>query len=227
MALLAPADFRPSTGGLAAHEAVGQHALTAAEAGDADLTATIARMTVRMQQLTGDDFEAATETLKCSPLYPYAKLWLPKRASAITQVATRDDLGTLTVQSASAYRANLSLNGAGTDWTSPQVVDNLELLRYGPGLTAVYCDPFTWPTGPLAVEVTGTFGWTTPPTDVLAALGMMVWNHYKPQRLDLGATVRITAGGETQEYDTEGATGLLEVDGILRRFDRRPVTVVG
>lgn len=223
---LTPADFRPSAGGLASNEAVGRYALTAGEANDTDLAATIARMIRRVERLTGDDFEAATETLKVSPLSGYWKLWLPKRASVITSVSTRDALGALTVQPAGAYRANLSLNAAGTDLAYPQVVDNLELL--GPpavGLTATLQGGYLWPVGPQVVEVTGTFGWTTAPADVVRAVAALVWNHYKPQRLDLGLTTRVTSSGETLEVDTEGATGLVEVDAIVRDYQRVPTAV--
>lgn len=224
--LLVPADFRPTTSGLAAHEAVARYALSASEANDTDLAATIDRMTTRLQELTGDDFIAATETLKLSPISSSPKLFLPKRASAITQVATRDDLGTLTVQLTTAYRASLSLNSGGTDFASPRVEDHLYVLPRGTGITGTLYGPWVWPCGVQVVEVTGTFGWTTPPGDILRALAGLVWNHYKPQRLDLGMVTRITAEGETLEVDTEGATGLVEVDSILRRFDRFPKVVL-
>jgi hypothetical protein len=225
--VLTPADFRPSTGGLAVHEAVGRYGLSEAEANDADLTVTIARMTRRVQELTFDDFIADTTTLKLSPVYPWFKLFIPKRCSAVTQVATRDELGVLTVQSAAIYRVMPSLNAAGDDFSDPRQNDTIELLGSpAAGLTAVR-DPWSWPTGPQAVEVAGTFGWTTPPGDIVRAVAMLCFNHYKPMRLDLGMTTRITAQGETLELDTEGATGLAEVDSILRRYDRRPTVQVG
>src|SRR5215471_2243853 len=227
MALLAPADFRPSTNGLATNEVVGRYVLTANDANDTDLTATIARLTDRIENLTFDDFTPSTTVLKLSPVNAMWKLVLPQRASAVTQVATRDRLGTLTVQSASCYRVRLTLDATGSTLVYPRNDDTIELLGTpAPSLTATD-DPWLWPTGPQSVEVSGTFGWTTAPGDILRALALLVFHHYKPQRLDMGATTQITAAGQTQTFDTEGMTGLLEVDGILRRYNRRPLVMTG
>ena len=110
-ALLVPADFR-----LGSFNAVCEGLLlTDDEANDTRLAATIARVTRRIYNLTGDQFEQTTETVFLDVPAPTQILRLPKRTTAVATVQTQDWQGVLTNQTNSPqprWRLHSSLDVA-------------------------------------------------------------------------------------------------------------------
>ena len=143
-------------------------------------------------------------------------------------VQTQDWQGVLTNQTNSPqprWRLHSSLDVA-TGSIRIGEVDKLSIIPEGPGLLATYWSPWIWPPGPSTVQVAATVGWTVCPEDIKRCLALLVWDHHKAIRGDLGRMTRLTANGETQEFGGGGLTGVLEADSILRNYDHRWQTMV-
>lgn len=225
MTILTPDDFRENS----LNEVCIDLDLTTDEADDATLAAAIARLTTRMNRWCRDRFEATTGALEIDGRGT-ARLMLPQRFTAVTAVKTRDQTGTLsTALDTTGYRLHSSLNAAGNDRNdgTESNLDWIDLLPYGTGLATVGIggDAYCWPYGAGSVQVTGTYGWTTTPTDIKRALALLVWEHVKRQRGDLRGAESVQAGGTLVRFVTpnpaEGSySGLVEADEVMASFDR-------
>lgn len=225
MAILTAANFRPQT----TDEACIGRELTAQQAEDGDLDATIARMTARIQDLTNDDFSDAVETFELDVWVYSESLMLPKRCTSVTTVKTRDAQGVLTTQSGfspPSYRLRSSLDAAGAVRLGD--FDHLDLVSYGPGLLNSADGSYCWPVGPQTVQVVGHFGWLVVPSDLKRALAHLVWDHYRAQRGDLGRVRQVSAAGIAETFSEDPAmTGIREVDQVLLDYRRDVFLGVG
>lgn len=231
MTLLTPAAFRIDT----IDEACIGLELDTGEAEDTLLTATIARMTTRLNRWTNDRFEPTTGTAEVNGSGT-SRLYLPNRYTAVSAVKTRDEFGTLsTALTASGYRLHSSLNAAGDDRIDQDaILDWIDLLYGGVGLSVVGYggDIYTWPSVPGSVQVTGTYGWTTAPPEIKRALALLTWDHVKRVRSDLRSAESVQAGGTLVRYvqpnPAEGIySGIAEADEIIRDYERRQRVAVG
>jgi len=228
--LLVPADFRPD--GNVAEPVIG-FTLTQAQANDPDLTASIARLTRRLEDLTGDRFvQSVGEVVELDVMVDSDSLYLPYRTTAVSTVKTRDAQGVLTTQSASAYRLNTSLDSTGSRRLGTW--DSLDLVPYGSGLAATYSSWY-WPRGTQTVQVTGTFGWTVAPPDIVRALAQLCWDHYMTKRGDLGRASSVNMAGETLTFFRAGenpynarvaSVGIPEVDQVVAEYARDPWVLI-
>lgn len=217
MAYLTANDFRTAT---LAEYAAGL-ALTSTEAADPALTAAIARLSKRLDGWTKDHFESESgATLLLDVRGASRQILLPKRTTAVTQVATRDADGTFTVEAATAYRLVSSLNDDGDEIVRTRS-DRIEIIE-----TKTLADgSATWPEGPEVVRVTGAFGWSSTPADIKRAVALLVYDNFKPFNDSL-RRARIWETGETRI--TMGETrpsGLPEVDDIVAAFTRHTSAV--
>src|SRR6266540_2825595 len=173
MSYLTAADFRTAT---IAEFCIGIP-LSASDIDDTKLAAVIARESAHFDWLTNDHFESATLTLELNGTGNLSVV-LPKRCTAVTTLQTRASDGTLTTQGTTLWRLVSSLNSAGSEALGD--IDRIEIVpgKYLTGLNSwdVTC---YWPTGPRAIVVTGTFGWTVTPADVKRAVALLVWHSVK------------------------------------------------
>lgn len=218
MAIITAADFRAAT----VAEYCYDIQMETATAPDAALTATITRMTTKLQEYCDDSFESENLALSVSGDGISSMLLLPKRCTAISQIRTLASTGTYTVQTASRYRLKSSLYASGSRRVSQSALDWVEIVQ-------ALSVGWSWPSDVNGVEVTGTFGWTTCPGDIKRAVALMCWDHFKPQRGDLRRASRVSTQDTTTEYlpadpDIGVFTGISEVDDIIREY-RRDVTV--
>jgi hypothetical protein len=221
MAYLTPAEFRPQT---LASWCSGIE-LTAAQIGDADLTAAIASVSQRVEEKTGDYFtKQAGLVLEHDVAAPSARLYLLRRCTAVTTVKTRYYDESLTTQATSPapYRLHSSLDTAGAVRT--QGLDYLELTVAGVGLVGTYWGPWTWPVGTQTVQVTGDFGWTVTPGDIKRATALYVWDLVSRQSGDLNRAKAFTSGGGAR---IELADGVPEADDILKDYMFRSPVMIG
>lgn len=202
--------------------------LTVTEAPDATLTSAIARMVSRLQALTDDEFISSagrTYELRGSGT---SQLALPARCTAVTTVKTRDYLGNLTTQAATAYRLVSSLDAAGA--TRVASWDYLEIPPYQ-HLTGVVGDTgYWWPLGSVTVQVVGTFGWTVTPADINRAVALLTFDALKAQGSDLRRATTLETADARYTYDpndTEHPTGVTEADDIIRNYRRSSGLLVG
>lgn len=221
MSYLVAADFRE-----ASHiSACAGLTLTDDEANDTRLTAQIATLSQRVDDLTNDHFESATKTFDLDSWAPSDRLYLPWRCTAITTVKTRDAAGTLTLQDSSVFRLRSSLDPTGS--LRQGDLDYLDIIHDvtgGAGLTSPYV--WVWPLGPQTTQVVGTFGWTVTPGDAKRLLALLVWHHFKELRADLRRAEIVQTPSETVRYvSAEGGTGIPEADGIIANLRR--VTTFG
>lgn len=223
MAYLTPADFRAGAG---LHEVCTGLSLTATEAPDAGLTSAIARLSQRVDDYTGDHFESQTAVIeKLDVSFASDILFLPRRCTAVTTVQTQDELAVLTAQTSFRFRS--SLNAAGDGLRDPATMtDYLQIIPGGPGLTGVDWG-WVWPMGPQTVWVTGTYGWTTCPSDIKRALALLVFNHFKPIRADLRLAETVSVADSTIRFGATFPSGIVEADDILYDYKRPPMVVVG
>jgi len=215
VSLLSPSDFRTAT----LNEACTGFALTTNEASDNALTSAISRLTRRLNDLTGDQFESRTETLELSVWFPSDMLLLPKRCTSVTTVKTRYFDGTLTTQATTAWRLRSSLDSVGA--LAIGEFDSIDIIPYSSGLTGVLGNIWTWPEGPLTVQVVGQFGWLTPPVEATEALAELVWDHFKRQRGDLGRATSLNANGTTVNFvpqNEPGKVGIPNVDRFIETY---------
>jgi hypothetical protein len=223
--LLTPADFRPES----TAEPCRQLALALAQADDADLTASIARMTRRVDDLANDQFEQiAADTMELDVWVCSSSVPLTKRTTSIASVNTRDYAGNLTLQaSSSVYRLNSSLSSGGDRAVGD--FDSLEILGLGLGIAGVTGSQYEWPYGPQTVQVIGATGWTVPHPDALRAVALLVWNHFTTLNADLRRAKSASAGdtsivfvpdGRNPYNDKVASSGLPEVDEIVAELYR-------
>lgn len=225
MAYLTPADFRTAT----LNEVCQGLALAAGapdNVSDAFLTAAIARLTVRLDELTNDHFESQSLTIDLTG-DGTSTLTLPIRCTAVSQVRTLDPLGNYTTQLATSYRLVSSLDAAGATRVIQQADDYLDIPT-GQFLSLYWGAGRRWPAEANGVRVIGTFGWTVTPPDIKRALALMVFDHFKP----LGQTLRRATQYQTSDAvysfgagDEDHPTGLWEVDEIVKDYLREPVLV--
>lgn len=212
MAILAVADFRaPIT-----NPATANLALTTTEAADALVTSTITAMTARLEDYCHDKFESASVTVELTG-NGLDRLYLPYRFTAISSVKTYDVDGTETVQTSTNYVLHPSLNSTGSATVGE--LDWLDVEYLGDGLNDTEFAPYTWPYQ-RRIVVAGTAGWTTTPTDIKRALALMVFNHLKPIRNDLGFATRWTDGTAEYSISQTEPTGIPEADEIIARYTR-------
>lgn len=231
MTYLAAADFRTDS----LHEACAKYAIDDPPASDAVLTAAIARMSQRFDDLVNDHFESEVALALELDGSGSGRLYLPKRCTAVTTVKLRDATGTLgSAQTATKYRLRSSLYATGSKRLDNAQLDWIDLVPYSGGLTSVPYggDAYCWPTGPQTVQVTGTFGWTTCPGDVKVAVAQLVWDHLIPQGGALGRADTLSANGETFRFaaidPAAGVyTGLRDVDQIVADYRREFPVLVG
>ena len=194
--------------------------LTAAEADDTDLAAAIARMQLRVDDFTNDRFEAFTTTYLLDGR-GRIRLVLPNRCMSVATVKTRDNVGTLTTQATTVWRLVQSLTESGT-----QPISSFDYLAVVPGQQLAGMNswdwPYAWPTGPNTVEVTGSFGWPSPPSDIRRATALMVWDHFRgldPMRRSATSWATL----DTTYGPTSGSTQLQEANQILTEYRRELV----
>ena len=221
MALLTAADMRADS---LAEFASGCD-LSASDVGDdAKITAAIARMVDRFQDWTNDTFVQVVAGTLDVDAFGSSILRLPQRFTAVTSVTFRLQDGSFSAaQSATSYRLHSSLNAAGTDEVGN--FDWLESVPYGTGFSSFVGSggPYLWPWGTQAVRVTGTYGWTTPPADAKRAVAMLVWDHFKPQRSDLGRAQSYSTAEvaiSLSAVDDAHPSGIRDVDAIIQRLKR-------
>jgi len=218
MAYLTAADFRENTPA----EYCSGLLLSEAEAATTALTAAIARLSSRIDELTNDHYESRTLTYDLD-VYGYSGVvLLPERCTALTTVKTTW-YGTQTTQASTAYSLHSSLDTAGAKRIGDH--DWIEVVTDTGGLVGTMYT-YAWPIGPATVEVTGSFGWVTTPADIKRAVALMVWDHFKPQQDTLRRAVRWTAQGETFEAAASQPTGIPEVDQLIAEYRREDVVVV-
>lgn len=195
------------------------------EANDPRLVEVIASVTQRINAITSDQFETSGSiALEVDVQWNSPRLYLPRRTTGVTQVATRDYAGTLTVQAATVYRVHSSLDTAGA--VKVGELDYIDIVLDGAGLAGVSW-PFMWPFGTQTVQVTGTFGWTVTPGDIKRACALMVWDVFKREAGDVRRASRWARGDLTVERATDTATGLPEADEILASYTRETRVGVG
>lgn len=221
MAYVTKAQLRPDT---YAEFATGL-ALKQSEASDARLDATIARVSQRIDDVLNDHFSQTTPlTLNIDVKLPTDRLVLPRRCTALTSVSTRDSNGNLTLQASSVYRLNSSLDSAGAVRLNRESVDSIDIIEYGAGISATLGGPWVWPCGTQAVQVIGTFDWTTTPADIQRLVALLVFDQIKEKRADLGRIEIIQNANETVRYrpsDPEHPFGITEADEIAANYMRR------
>lgn len=218
MAYLTAAAFRE---GSAAWYAKGL-SLSQDAASDADLTSAIASMSLLFDDWTNDHYENEDELVVELNGEGTPTLLLPKRCTAVTTVKTRDANGTLTVQSATAYRLESSLESSGTRRRSKDALDYLEVVRDGPGLSSVTEGSFVWPCGTNTVQVTGDFGWLAVPDRVKRAIALLVWDQFAPKGDSLHRAQRWQTEQASYDASLSEPSGLPEVDAIIADLRRDP-----
>jgi hypothetical protein len=196
--------------------------LSATEAPDAVLAASIASLSQRIDDLTNDHFESETSTYDLDVSDYSSRLYLPRRCRAVTSINIRDAAGALTLQPATAYRLSSSLSSSG-DYAQSDV-DYVDLL------TELTTGLWYWPLGTRSVQVAGTFSWGVTPPDIKRAVARLVYEHFKEQRPDVDRAETITNAGVTLRFletDAEHPTGIREVDEIIHRYYRWSELAVG
>lgn len=229
MALLTAANFRTAS----LDEVCWQLDLTTTEAPDAALTAAIAGLQVRLEEYCNDLFETNSLTLDLDGTGNY-RLILPRRCTAITTLKVRGTDGTLgDAQTAGTYELHSSLFATGSRRISEGAQDWVEVVSSGDGLTLDgYWDIYSWPHAINAVQIAGSFGWTTAPRDIKRALAIMVYDHFKARRADLRVAESAQGGDFVVRYKSPDPnvgvfTGIDEVDGIIQEYRRDTQTAVG
>jgi len=190
------------------------------------LTAAIARMSQRFDDLTNDHFETQTATTLNLTGYGDTILYLPRRCTAVTTVSVTNYLGVTTAQAATVYRLHSSLNSAGSAWNSPGDLDWLELLPYQYLTGASFGLGYAWPDESNSITVLGTFGWTVTPTDVKRAVALMVYAEFQPQADVLGHVTQWSDSGTIYQRSA-GSTGFPAVDDLVDRYKRTQSVMVG
>jgi hypothetical protein len=223
VAYLTYADLRPSS---AAEFATGLTLSDSDVGDDALITAAIARMSLRFDDLTNDHFETQTGVTLTLAGYGDTILYLPRRTTAVTTVSVTNYLGVTTAQAATVYRLHSSLNSAGSAWNSPGDLDWLELLPYQFLSGASFGLGYAWPTESNSVTVLGTFGWTVTPFDVKNAVAMMVYDHFK-NKSDRIRRASSYQAGDASFVNNETGTGIKDVDDIVERYRRTQSVMVG
>lgn len=195
-------------------------ALTPLEADDTRLTLTIARMVDRIEALCDDEFVSAAGRTYDLRGTGTTQLALPARCTAVSSVQTRDYLGNLTVQAATAYRLVSSLDTAGATRLAGVPYDYLEIPP-NQHLTGVVLDTgWWWPTGAETVQVTGTFGWTVTPPDINRAVALLTFDAVRSRNpSNRKATVYDTVDTR-YEQDVIGPTADPDVNRIVADFTR-------
>ena len=225
MAYLTAADFDPDS----LNEACQGYDL-----GDVDpakITAAIARLSQRLDDLCEDHFENENELALDLDSWASSRLILPKRCTSVTTVKLRDETGTLgAAQPVAAFRLHSSLY-LGTSRRFGTDLDWLETVPLSTGLVDS-TSAYLWPQGPQTVQVVGDFGWLAVPSDIKAALAQMVWDHFSAQAGALGRTEQLSANGETFRFVTVDIasgvyTGLRDVDAIIADYRRDTSVMVG
>lgn len=194
--------------------------LTTEQASDANLTAAIASYSLQLDDWTNDHFETEASTTVELAGDGTDRLVLPKRFTAITTVKTRDANGTLTLQSATAYRFTSSLESSGSRRRSKDALDTLDVVPGGPGLSGVSEGSFVWPCGPQTVQVIGTSGWTTTPERVKRAVALLVWDHFAPRGDSVYRAQRWQTEQASYDASISEPSGLPEVDKIVADLKR-------
>jgi hypothetical protein len=190
------------------------------------LTASIARMSQRFDDLTNDHFETQTGVTLTLAGYGDTILYLPRRCTAVTTVSITNYAGTVTAQAGGVYRLHSSLNSAGSAWNTPGDLDWLELLPYQFLSGASFGLGYAWPDETNSVTVLGTFGWTVTPTDVKRAVALMVYAEFQPQADVLGHVTQWSDSGTIYQRSV-GPTGLPAVDELVERYKRTQSVMVG
>jgi hypothetical protein len=229
VALLTAADFRAAS----LHEVCYQLDLTTTEAPDAALTATLAGLQVRLEEFCNDLFETNSLTLDLDGTGSY-RLILPRRCTAITTLKVRGADGTLgSAQTAGTYELHSSLFATGSRRLSESAQDWVEVISSGVGLTLDgYYDPWSWPPAVNAIQVVGSFGWTTAPRDIKRALALLAYDHFKARRADL-RVAESAQGGDFVVRDKSPDpsigvwTGIDEVDSIISEYRRDTQVAIG
>lgn len=226
MAYVVIADMRSAT----AKEFARPFLLTTAEAPDTDLTDAIARISEQIDTFTGDHFESTTALTMDLTVPGYdetgsrgpTRLHLPKRVRTLTAVSTRDEDGTLTVETATNYRLHSSLNAGGTDFNED--ADPYDWIEVVPGKDLSTGDG-VWPAGPQAVRVTGNWDWTAVPTDIKKAVAMLAYDHFKPETDNLRRATEWQTNNAAYSASSSTPTGIPPVDETIARYTRpEPVT---
>jgi hypothetical protein len=185
-------------------------------------------MVKRVEALCSDEFVSAagrTYDLRGSGT---SQLFLPARCTAVTTVKTRDYLGNLTTQAATAYRLVSSLDSTGAYRLTSCQYDYLEIPPYQYLAGVVGSTGYAWPIGAETIQVVGTFGWTVTPTDVNRCIALLVFDHFKP----LAPGLRRAETMETVDarYTFNAATditGITEADDIIADYRRSTGLLVG
>jgi hypothetical protein len=216
---LEPDDFREGS----FDEVCAQHLLTEAEAEDARLTATIARMSERIDAYCNDHFEPVNMTIRTAGTGT-TSLILPLRTLAVTGVRFVDRYGVVGAdEDTDAYIVKSSLGAAGTELI-PGALDWLDAVVGGVGFSA--SPSYLWPMDVWGVEVEGTFGWASTPTDIKRAVALLTYNHFKPIRHDLGWSVTWRTEDASMDRAQTEPSGIPEVDEIVARYQRADVAVL-
>ncbi len=198
-------------------------ALTIEEAEDDQLELAIIRMTRRMNDWCSDKFESEIGDVFVDS-FRTKMLRLPHRTTEVTEVKFALADGTVSdPQDTGSYRLHSSLNVDGD--TPVGELDWLEVVDWSTGFVGEPTQPFYfWPTGPRTVQVSGTFGWTIPDPDVLRAVAILVYDHFKPIRADLGRAIRWADGSglavDNSPIDDDHPSGIPRVDEIVARLRR-------
>ena len=200
--------------------------LTSTEAPDAALTAAIASISQRIDNFTNDHFESESRTFELDVSGCSSRLYLPRRARAISSVNTRLWDGSLTLEASTVYRLFSSLDSTGSFRIDNDGLDRLEVIPS----TYLSTGSMYWPEGPQSVEVTGTFSWAVTPSDIKFAVARLVYARFKESRADLDRADSLTNAGVTLRFlesDDEHPTGIREVDEIIHDYTRDSFLGVG
>lgn len=213
---LLPPNFRPETPAAACRNLTLVEELAPTD----ELAEEIEAASRRVDDICDDRFSPLTgQTVVVDVADSWSRLDLPYRFTAITSVSTRDDLGALTLQLATAYRWHRSLNATGTAVLQDGDRDYIDILLGSDGLVvSSLLDPWSWPVGTQAVQIVGDYGWTVTPFDIKRVVAMLCWDHFQRENGEIRRAKRWAVDGLTVERDVDSLTGLPEADKLLRRF---------
>jgi hypothetical protein len=193
--------------------------LSDSEAPTADITSAITNFSAQFDDWTNDHYESETLTLELDG-DGTGRLVLPKRCTSVTTLKTRDPNGTLTTQSATAYRLVSSLESTGTRRRSTSAMDYVDVVSMGPGLASVTEGSYVFPCGSQTVQVAGAFGWLTTPERAKRAVAMLVYDHFKRRGDSLYRAQRWQTEGAAYDASLTTPSGLPEVDEIVADLRR-------
>lgn len=215
MSLVSPDDFRVTS---LANYCVGI-SLTDNEADDTVLGEAIAEASQYVDEYCSDIFGGVTETLTLDGSGE-ARLWLPRRCTAISALVTLDQFGNPTTQASEAYRLHSSLVDAGSKRLARDARDWVELVYLGTGIsTQLWFNPWKFYPESQSIRITGDWGWTTPPLAIKTAIALLAYDQVKASGSVTVRHQRMQAGAELYDNSVSSPTGIPKVDTILAEYD--------